>query len=193
MSGSSSHEQRLRRSTRSTRSRIRSARNAPPRLQTLCDFVVPLPGSFGLERPVDDRRGGVDEHALSASGVVARIWNARSSSTEWRSMRIPLARSVIVRALESSFKVTVFGEAPQDDLDRVLPLLRVAIRDCRRRRRDSPPGLRSRDPLVQECDDRAGRLVNDLFDQFERVLRNSRRGQRRQRPAVRARSPVQLR
>ncbi len=27
---------------------------------------------------------------------------------------------------------------------------------------------------MQECDDRAGRLVNDLFDQFERVLREPR-------------------
>ncbi len=50
-------------------------------------------------------------------------------------------------ALESSFKVTVFGEAPQDDLDRVLPLLRVAIRvvgeDAATRRLDYEVGIRS--------------------------------------------------
>ena len=72
--------------------------------------------------------------------------------------------------LERALQVAELGEAPQDDLDRVLPLLRLAVgdvgEDAALRRLEHEFGV----GRVEERDDRAGRLVDDLLDQLERVL-----------------------
>jgi hypothetical protein len=83
---------------------------------------------------------------------------------------MPLARSVVARRLKGSFQVAVLGEASQDDLDRVLPFLGVAVGDVGEHaalcRLDDEVAI----GRVEQCDDRAGGLVHDLLDQLERVL-----------------------
>jgi hypothetical protein len=53
------------------------------------------------------------------------ISNAASSSMEWRSINMPLARSV--RTPERPLEIMEFSEPAQDDIDRVLPVLDVVV------------------------------------------------------------------
>ena len=61
-------------------------------------LVGQLGGLLGQERvPVDHRGGDVHELAVRRARLVAQHVECTVSSTEWRSMRIPLARSIVAR------------------------------------------------------------------------------------------------
>ena len=74
-------------------------------------------------------------------------------------------------APERAFEVVVFREPAQHDVDRALPVRRLAVGDVRE---DAPlRGLldERRVGRVEQGDHRARCLVDDLLDQTERVLR----------------------
>jgi hypothetical protein len=62
-------------------------------------------------------------------------------------------------------------EASQDDLDRILPLLRLAAGDVGEDAAPCRLDHEFRIRRMQERDNRAGRFVDDLLDQLERMLR----------------------
>jgi len=73
--------------------------------------------------------------------------------------------------LERAFQVPKIRKAAQDYLDRVLPLLGLAVGDV-----GEDTALRGFEDefmigCVKESHDRAGRLVDDLLDQLQRMLR----------------------
>jgi hypothetical protein len=74
-------------------------------------------------------------------------------------------------AAESSLEVVVLGEALESDVDRALQLLRSGVDEVGE---DSPLGRLADIGRVlggEQRDDGAARLVDDLLDQLERVLR----------------------
>src|SRR4029078_11774497 len=113
---------------------------------------------------------------------VRSIANACCSVMECRSMRMPLARSMMARrrkapsgvcdksaACAAAFECVVLGEALEGDLDRALELVGVAVDDV-----GEDPAAGGLPDVVgvsylEECDHRAGGLVDDLADQVERV------------------------
>jgi GTP-binding protein LepA len=74
-------------------------------------------------------------------------------------------------ALERSFEVTVLGEPPEDDLDRALPVLWVAVGDVGEDAAFCRLDHEFRIRFVQKRNNRAGSFVDDLLDQLERMLR----------------------
>jgi hypothetical protein len=82
---------------------------------------------------------------------------------------MPLARSVVARRPNAPLEVVVLGEAPQDDVDRALPVLGFRVGDVGE---DAALGRlldEVRIGRVDQDDDRAGGLLHDLLDQLERV------------------------
>jgi hypothetical protein len=72
---------------------------------------------------------------------------------------------------EGSFEVAVFGEAPKDDLDGVLPLLHVTVGDVGKDTASRSLNHKRRIRRVQERHNGAGGLVDYLLDELERVFR----------------------
>jgi hypothetical protein len=73
-------------------------------------------------------------------------------------------------AAERAFEVVVLREAAQDDVDRALPVLDIVVTDVREHAALGGFFDESGIGLVQQRDDRAGGLADDLVDQVERML-----------------------
>ncbi len=121
----------------------------------------------GLQRPVDDRLGGVDERALRAAGVVSEQLERSLFVDRMALHQDPLCTLDDGWALERSLEVAQFGKAPEDDLDRVLPPLRVVVGDVGENAAPCSLDQKRRIRCLQERHHRAGRLVDDLLDHLQ--------------------------
>ena len=99
-----------------------------------------------------------------------RSSKARCSSTPWRSIRMPFARSVTARRPNAPSRFRNSAKRCEDDVERALELVRLAVREVGE---DTALGRLSDEARILDLehrDHRARRLLDDPRDQPERIL-----------------------